>query len=100
MFLRALEDCLRKICSSLPGNDKQLMFGAAIDLISKEKTKFSIEEKNFDRQIAFLRYIKDEYRNPSAHPDKSFSQKEAEQLFQVINVAIDKLTYLYDHMAK
>jgi len=100
MFLRALEDCLRKICSSLSPSEKQLMFGAAIDLISKERAKFSIEEKTFDRQISFLRYIKDEYRNPSAHPDKSFSQKEAEQLFQVINVAVDKLSYLYDHMAQ
>lgn len=100
LFLRALEDCIRKICSRITEDKKHLTFGAAIDVIIKEKQKFDVDGAKFDRQISFLKYIKDEFRNPSAHPDKSFSQKEAEQLFQVVNVAVDKLSFLYSKIRK
>lgn len=95
MFLRALEDCIRKICNNVT-REKQRTFGQALVEIEKNVAKFDIEQRDFERQINFLKYIKDEFRNPSAHPDKTFTQKEAEQLFQVINVSIDKIRYLFE----
>lgn len=98
MFLRSLEDCIRKLSNQVNGNKKQETFGQAIQSIQNNKDKFQNEKADFDRQLGFLKYIKDEFRNPSAHPDKTFSQKEAEQLFQVVNVAIDKLKSLYENV--
>ena len=95
MFMRALEDCIRKLCDKLETKKQNITFGVAINIVVDGRENFDINQKVFERQIDFLKYIKDEYRNPSAHPDKTFSQKEAEQLFQVINVAIDKLRFLY-----
>ncbi|MFH0780569.1 MAG: hypothetical protein V2B20_01255 [Pseudomonadota bacterium] len=94
MFLRALEDCIRKLCQQLNHDIKNLTFGNAINIIEKDADKFKIEKKDFERQISYLKYIKDEFRNPSAHPEKTFTQKESEQLFQAINIAIDKIRYL------
>lgn len=98
MFIRALEDCIRKLCKQLGSSENNIMFGQGIGMIEKEHEKFSLEKREFDRQISLLKYIKDEFRNPSAHPDKSFTQKEAEQLFQVINVSIDKIRYLCENI--
>ena len=76
MFLRALEDCIRKLYRQVAKNDKQVTFGQAIAALEKEITKFEASQPDFERQIDFLKYIKDEFRNPSAHPDKTFTQKE------------------------
>jgi hypothetical protein len=94
MFLRALEGCLRKLCNDfdLKQNKNYFTFGEAINAI---ENKFK-EDELVKRQIVFLRYIKDEFRNPSAHPEKSFSQEEVEQLFQVVNVAINRVYDLYN----
>ncbi len=98
MFLRSLEDCIRKLSCEVTGKENQETFGQAIHTIQKNKDKFKNDNTDFERQLGFLKYIKDEFRNPSAHPDKTFSQKEAEQLFQVVNVAIDKLRYLFENI--
>jgi hypothetical protein len=96
MFLRALEDCIRKLCNRLGYIKNNITFGKAIHILEKEKDKFNTEELVFERQVNFMKYVKDEFRNPSAHPEKTFSQKEAEQLFQVVNVGIDKLRFLHN----
>lgn len=100
MFLRALEDCMRKLCKEMGHTAGHLMFGKAIDFISDNSTEFDLEPKFFKRQLDLLNYIKDEFRNPSAHPEKAFSQSEAEQLFQVVNVAIDKIFRLNSSLKK
>jgi hypothetical protein len=100
MFLRALEDCIRKLCKQLNNSKDNLTFGQAISIVEKNFDLFAIDKFDFDRQVAFLKYIKDEFRNPSAHPDKSFTQKESEQLFQVINISIDKIRYLSEKIKK
>ena len=66
------------------------MFGNAIAFICSNATQFDLEEKFFKRHLDLLNYIKDEFRNPSAHPEKTFKQSETEQLFQVVNVAISQ----------
>jgi hypothetical protein len=95
MFLRALEDCMRQLCIAITKESKQRMFAEAISVIKDNADKFDLDAKEIDRQIQFLSYIKDEFRNPSAHPEKTFSQREAEQLFQIVNVAIDKLSKMH-----
>jgi hypothetical protein len=95
MFLRAIEDCLRKLCGALDPNSSGKMFGEALLFLESHKAKINMPDKDFDRQVKLLAYIKDEFRNPSAHPDKHFSQREAEQLFQFVNVAIDKLSAMF-----
>ncbi|HYN77939.1 MAG TPA: hypothetical protein VES73_09110, partial [Lamprocystis sp. (in: g-proteobacteria)] len=99
MFLRALEDCLRKFCGVLDSNSSDKMFGEALNLIASRKDAIDMPEKDVERQIKLLQYIKDEFRNPSAHPDKHFTQREAEQLFQFVNVAIDKLSAMFESVS-
>lgn len=95
MFLRGLEGCLRKLCEKLkyPYPTNKLTFGSAIQFL--EKYYSERDDDRIIRQISFLRYIKDEFRNPSAHPEKTFTKDEAEQLFQVVNVAIYRIYELY-----
>lgn len=94
MFLRALEGCLRKLYTALKGEPvKKANFNAVLSFLEEYYLNDNNEEIN--RQLKFLKYIKDEFRNPSAHPEKHFSQNEAEQLFQVVNVAISRIYYLY-----
>ncbi|MGI6585795.1 MAG: hypothetical protein ACOX3L_07635 [Lutisporaceae bacterium] len=98
LFLRALEGCIRFLCHSIDVNNGELMFGQAIDFLDKFFSDIHLEKKDkefIERQINFLRYIKNEFRNPSAHPEKSFDQQESEQLFQVVNVAINRIYELY-----
>ncbi len=95
MFLRALEDCMRQLCVTITKDDKQRMFAEAIGVLKDNSDKFDMDSKELNRQVQFLSYIKDEFRNPSAHPEETFSQREAEQLFQIVNVAIDKLSKMH-----
>ena len=98
LFLRALEGCIRYLCNNIDGSQEEIMFGPGIDYLERFFNSLGLgkKEKEFvERQIDFLRYIKDEFRNPSAHPEKSFEKFEAEQLFQVVNVAINRLYELY-----
>lgn len=99
MFLRALEGCIRKLCVKLscPKPIDNLTFGSALDFLGE----YYLDKGDaIKRQMQFLKYIKDEFRNPSAHPEKSFSQYEAEQLFQVVNVAINRIFDLYSDEEK
>ena len=94
-----MEDCLRKFCSALDTTTSNMMFGAALALIESKKDLIDMPEKDIERQIKLLQYIKDEFRNPSAHPDKHFTQREAEQLFQFVNVSIDKMSAMFESIS-
>jgi len=76
------------------------MFGNAIAFISSNSTEFDLDQKFFKRQLDLFNYIKDEFRNPSAHPEKTFTQSETEQLFHVVDVAIDKIFRLHSSLKK
>ncbi len=96
LFLRALEGCIRKVCKDINKVNESgfVSFGKSIKELEEFFEKIDLDKKNKDfvsRQLDLLKYIKNEYRNPAAHPEKSFIQYEAEQLFQVVNVAINRL---------
>lgn len=98
LFLRALEGCIRKLCEFIGEEVDGHTFGALLHKIETYFNRLDLDDKvkaRVKRQIKFMRYLKDEFRNPAAHPEKTFEQAEAEQLFQVVNVGINRIYDLF-----
>jgi hypothetical protein len=83
--LRGVEGILRKYYEKKTGNkiDKINMGGILNELNNMYKNDSKSINKNL---IKNLEIIKDLYRNPTQHPDKTYTQTESERMF-VISIA-------------
>lgn len=88
--LRAVEGWLRELYSDLTG--KTTRKGWA-ELLKEIQNLLSEKGVAIEPVIGFLNYVKD-VRNTADHPDKTFSQVEAEQVFMAATTAIRELEKL------
>lgn len=103
LFLRALEGYVRKVCADLgysEADDRQTLGNLLGFLNQTTADRKLAQNESVKRQLNYLTYVKDEFRNPSAHPDKSFEQREAEQVFHIVIVALDRVRILGQLLAK
>ena len=86
-LLRAVEDCLNCLhCAYLPRTEraKKAWGGLLKDLREKPR-----KPKPDDLLLTHLDHLRDKFRNPTSHPDKSYEIDEAQDL---LNLCIDAIS--------
>jgi hypothetical protein len=88
--LRAVEGMVRELHQTITGKKSTKAWANLIDEVEKDL-------KNKGKQppllLGYLKYIKD-VRNKADHPDKVFTQREAEQIFMHVVYTIQEIQKL------
>lgn len=88
--LRAVEGWLRELYSDLTGKTTRKSWA---ELLKEIENLLSNKGVAIEPVVGFLNYVRD-VRNTADHPDKTFSQVEAEQVFVAATTAIRELEKL------